>query len=770
MRHEFRRRPPLPFAFRVFTRFLIALVCVLAQTTASAGTSAHLWSKRFGGANDQYGLAAAVDAAGNVLISGNFLGTLTFGGSEVTTPEGGAQYGFLAKFNAAGAHQWSQFFAAARCVPYALAVDASGNVIITGSYYGSVNFGGAASTYTVSYNVFVAKFDPAGVHQWSSFFGEETFESDQLGYDVAVDAAGNVVITGEFEDHIGFGAASYASAGAFDVFVAKFDAAGGYLWSRRFGGASDQTGFSVAVDASGDVLTTGNFFGAINCGGSDLLSAGSDDVFVAKLNAGGFHQWSQRFGGSSTDTGASVTADASGGVTVTGGFGGLSGGTIDFGGGLLTSAGGSDMFLARFSPLGVHQWSQRFGSTGTDAGLSVTMDASENVVATGYIQGLVNFGGSDVSGAGYADAFVAKFSPGGVHQWSRGFGGPLNDLGRSVTTDASGNAIATGYFSGTLDLGGANLTSAAGDDIFLVKFGGESAEPAFVDIADIGNDQGGQVKLRFTPSGFDDPLAGNPVDYYEAYRRDGTAPVVWTLAGQIPAHVSPEYLVAASTLADSTISDGQHYSAFMIRAVTTSPVTTYDSPVDSGYSLDNLAPAVPTGFVYRDGALAWDRVRSADFDHYTVYGSNATSFGSAILIDHTLATTIDVADSPYAYYFVTASDAAGNEGNPAFVDGLSNADETPKTYILSVSAYPNPFNPNTTIRYTLPAKGRVTIAVYDARGAKIAVLVNEEKSDGAYSVPWRGRDDGGGIVSSGVYFARLEFEGETRAYKMLLLK
>jgi flagellar hook assembly protein FlgD len=87
-----------------------------------------------------------------------------------------------------------------------------------------------------------------------------------------------------------------------------------------------------------------------------------------------------------------------------------------------------------------------------------------------------------------------------------------------------------------------------------------------------------------------------------------------------------------------------------------------------------------------------------------------------------------------------------------------------------VSAYPNPFNPQTTVRYTLPSRGHVTLAVYDLRGEKVATLVNREVAAGAYSETWRGVNDTGAPVSSGVYFAKLSTPAGERSYKMVLLK
>jgi hypothetical protein len=232
-----------------------------------------------------------------------------------------------------------------------------------------------------------------------------------------------------------------------------------------------------------------------------------------------------------------------------------------------------------------------------------------------------------------------------------------------------------------------------------------------------------------------------------------------------------EYGLDVPTIGDSTVAVGQYYSTFFVRAATAGALTYFDSPADSGYSLDNLAPGVPGGFAYSAGVLSWKKSTAEDFDFFSIYGSNADSFALATLVDYCVAPAMDVTTSPYVFYFVTATDFSGNEGKPAVVNTLSSVDEAPKSYVLSISCYPNPFNPATTIRYTVPSKGRVSVAIYDARGAHVATLVNdEEKETGAFTREWTGRDDAGRTVSSGVYFARVSHSSGTRSYKMVLLK
>ncbi|UCF06867.1 MAG: hypothetical protein JSV33_07555, partial [bacterium] len=125
-----------------------------------------------------------------------------------------------------------------------------------------------------------------------------------------------------------------------------FDADGNHLWSKRFGDTSQQQGHSVACDGSGNVVVTGHFVGSVDFGGRALMSAGGADIFLARFDADGTHLWSKRYGDASTQVGYGVACDGSGNVVVTGNFEG----NVNFGGGPLTSAGGWDIFLAQFEP------------------------------------------------------------------------------------------------------------------------------------------------------------------------------------------------------------------------------------------------------------------------------------------------------------------------------------------------------------------------------------------------------------------------------------
>lgn len=734
----------------------------------------HLGSRQIGGTDDDIGYDARMDVTGRRVVTGGFSGTVDFGGGPLTSA---GQFDiYIAKYGPTGNHLWSKGLGSIESqVGTSVALLASGAVVVTGNFFGTVDFGGGALTSAGGADIFLAMYDTNGSHLWSKQFGGIATDTGQR---VQADASGNVYLTGYFSGTANFGGGPLTSAGGTDVVVAKFDVAGAHQWSQHYGSTSNEIGFDLELDASGNIVVSGQFGGTVSFGGVALVSAGGLDIFVAKYNGSGAHQWSQRFGSTSTDIGDAVAVDGAGNVIVAGRFGG----TVNFGGVALASAGGSDIFVAKYNAAGAHQWSKRFGSTGTDICRGVAADAGGDVAVTGDFTGVVDFGGGPLTSAGGVDMFLARYDSGGNHEWSERFGSTASERSGNVEINPAGIQIMTGRFALTASFGGAPFTSAGFDDAFAAIFGNDPVNPVISSIIDVGNDQGRYVELQFSKSG------GIGVEQYEAYRRDDPLPAAalgpftasasrqlllsqgWMFVGAIPESFLNTYEMTAATLADSTISNGPHESVFFVRAATYVPWAYYDSPPDSGDSLDNLAPGTPTNFAYGAGQLSWNESGDSDFDYFSLYGSNTDTFASASVIDYTVAPTMDVTASPYTYYFVTATDFSGNEGMPAVATALTEVDGTPQHYILSVSAYPNPFNPETTIRYTVPSKGRVTIAVYDVRGARIASLLDVERETGAYTHAWDGRDAGGVTASSGVYFARITHPSGARTYKMVLLK
>ncbi len=256
-----------------------------------------------------------------------------------------------------------------------------------------------------------------------------------------------------------------SSAGAWDTTAGNDTNYG----SITFGNGHDK-GYGVAVDGSGNVYTTGGYDGASESGNFPA-SNGDRDVFVTKLNAAGAHQWTTTFGGTDQDYGYGVAVDGSGNVYVTGRFTG----TVDFGAGNVTSAGGRDVFVTKLNAAGAHQWTTTFGGTGTDTGRGLAVDGSGNVLVTGWFSATVNFGAGNVTSVGNYDAFVTKLNSSGVHQWTTTLGDQQYDWGYGVAVDGSGNVHVTGRFGGTVDFGAGNVTSNGGNDGFVTKLNSSGA-------------------------------------------------------------------------------------------------------------------------------------------------------------------------------------------------------------------------------------------------------------------------------------------------------
>jgi hypothetical protein len=234
------------------------------------------------------------------------------------------------------------------------------------------------------------------------------------------------------------------------------------------GGTNLDTVKALGVDASGNPTAVGYFAGTANFGGANLTSAGANDVFVAKYSAAGAHQWSNRFGDADDQRAYGAAVDAAGNVVLTGYFNG----TMSFGGPSFTNAGGADMFLAKLTATGAHSWSKAIGTSLSygEMGEAVAIDGAGNILLTGEVVQPVDFGGGVIVPPSITyDAFVAKYSPSGVHQWSKRFAADWDDHGKAVAVDGSGNIVLTGDFYQSEDFGGGLLLSPGGSDGFLVK-------------------------------------------------------------------------------------------------------------------------------------------------------------------------------------------------------------------------------------------------------------------------------------------------------------
>jgi dienelactone hydrolase len=254
------------------------------------------------------------------------------------------------------------------------------------------------------------------------------------------------------------------------------------VWQVSVGGESDvpgRGGFGqrgtgqmprivrgVSTDREGGVFFCGSFFGKCSVGGQERSSAGAADVLIGRLNGGGGVAWLKGFGARGTDIAPDIATDSRGNCAVTG----MCSSETRFDSSTVTTMGGSDAFTAKLDKHGAVLWVRTVGGPQADCGNEICADRDDNVLVVGNTYGGMKAGAKEWPHAGGMDCFVLKYSAAGELLWSVPIKGAGNEQGRGITTDAGGNVLVAGEFTGTIHIEDSALTAASGQrDIFVVR-------------------------------------------------------------------------------------------------------------------------------------------------------------------------------------------------------------------------------------------------------------------------------------------------------------
>lgn len=331
-------------------------------------------------------------------------------------------------------------------------------------------------------DIFVAKFDDTGDQLWAVSFGGSQFD---FGYGVVADDFGNVYITGSFSGTVDFdpgsGTENLTSNAQSDIFIVKLNASGDLVWAENIGGVSSSEGRALAMDAAGSIYLTGNFGGTTDfdpgTGTTNLTAAGGNDVFVLKMNSGGDLTWAKSMGGSGTDQTRALSIDAAGNCYVAGYYTG----TADFDPGTgtvnLTSNGTQDAFIVKLTTSGDYVWAKSLGGTDNDQALSISVDGVGSVYTSGTFSGTADFdpgtGTANLTSNGFQDAFISRLDANGDFVFVKQIGGPKTEQGIGISADDLGNVYVTGDFDDTVDFDpGASvntLMTNGSPDVFVLK-------------------------------------------------------------------------------------------------------------------------------------------------------------------------------------------------------------------------------------------------------------------------------------------------------------
>ena len=358
--------------------------------------------------------------------------------------------------------------------------DAAGDVYEAGTFAGFRTLG----AFTLVSNggtpdAYVARFTPTGGCVWAVRAGD--FGAD-AATDLALDPAGNVVVTGRFSGTAAFGPVTLTSQGGTDLFVAPLSAAGVWLGATGAGSTADDQGLAVALDAAGDALVAGTFGAPFTLGTTPLPTAGAGDLLVAKLLAGGGWAWaaavSAPLPAPSSFSSLRVTAlttDGTGNVTLAGQFANT---TLQFGSTVLVNGNihqfQYDGFVAQLSAAGQWRWARGMAGAADDQCADLAADGAGNLYVCGSFNsdtltfaGLPDVANSHPGGSLGFDGYVAMLTPAGAWAWAM----PVASVGflslYALAVEPTGRLYLAGGYSGTATFGGTTLANTGAFDVLV---------------------------------------------------------------------------------------------------------------------------------------------------------------------------------------------------------------------------------------------------------------------------------------------------------------
>jgi hypothetical protein len=710
----------------------------------------YLWAHKIGGTGIDDGLNIAVDANGNVYITGNFKGTVDFdpsvGGVANLNESDGT--GFFAKYDTNGNYVWAHNIGTSS---KGIAVDASNNVYVIGSFFGTLDFDpsttNTANLTASSIDIFFAKYDTDGNYIWAYNIGGGGFDFKN-GNSIAVDGSGNVYITGDFRgadvdfDPSAGGTANLSSNGDTDAFFAKYDSNGNYLWAHQIGGTAYDGGVVIRVDASNNVYISGAFsssnvdFDPSAGGTTNLSSNGSLDIFFAKYDSNGNYVWAHGIGGTNKDSDRGMTVDGNGNVYITGYFQGFN---VDFdpsaGGTALLSANrstSSSIYVAKYNSNGAYIWAYEIGGDDSNNGAGIVLDGQENILFTGHFSennadfDPITGGVAALNNQGQYDIFIAKYCqsvPSGAGSiTSSATTVCQNQTGVTYTVPAIANA--TGYVW-TLPTG-ANIVAGANTNSITVDFSnassgnvtvkgtngcGEGVVSAALAIT-VNTSLAPAVSLTSNANN-NEIVQDSQVTFTATPSNTGAKPAYqWQIDGVNIAGATNNTYVTSSLENGETVSVIVTASAACVTTPTVSASLSVKvvSPPDAPFNITGVS-------TLNEMVLSWETTGTGNESGFYILRSigDSNNFVNIKTLGAGIRNYTDIDQSPNTqlYYKVVAFNIAGEAASAIFSPLMTGTDEE------LTNVYPNPFSKTFSITLSNLYQGKVRVRLLNLQGQLI---------------------------------------------------
>ena len=435
------------------------------------------------------GESISIDHIGDVYITGRFSGTVDFdpgAGAFVITSNGDNDI-FILKLDISGNFLWAKNIGGLDDDRgHSIVLDTAGNIYITGSFFGTIDTDPDVAVYNLTSNgnndIFILKLDSDGNFVWAKSIGGS---SSDVGLSLTIDNSDKIYLTGWFSDIVDFNPDSgvFYLTGSSDVFVTKFDTNGNFIWAKGMGGSYYDQGNSITVDDFGNVYTTGTFQLTADFDPDtsifNLISNGSSDVFISKLDFMGNFLWAKSLGGNNytNDEGNSLTVDNIGNVYITGSYSGM----VDFDPGVDVynlNSFNKDIYVLKLDTYGDFIWAKSMEGGNSDRGISIALDEDGSVYITGVFYGTVDFNPNIqthyLTSNGETDIFLTRLDSHGNLVWAKNIGGSSYETSYCITIDTFRNIYMTGYFRDSADFNPSSenyyLYSNCDFSLFTLKF------------------------------------------------------------------------------------------------------------------------------------------------------------------------------------------------------------------------------------------------------------------------------------------------------------
>ena len=439
-----------------------------------------------------YGYDIAVNSENDILVAGNYYGTVDFDPSSTVQNlnSGGQRSNYIMKLDENGSLIWvNQLFSPSTNGDLVFTIDDDDNFYVAGAFREETDFdfgSGTTSFPTDEGEQYVAKYNTDAELIWIVRLGKE--DSDMTISDINIDVNGDAIVVGSFESNIKLTDAndnySLFSNGEYDGYITKINGDSGlFQWYKNFGGTDNEVLHAVVTDADTNIFLTGVFYETTDLdpgsGNFPLTANGVGDAFITKLKSNGNFVWAGAISGPATEVGYDIITDNNGDLIISGGWAQVA----DFDMGpdeFLYSGGGSRTFINKIDTAGNFIWVTRYSTFISTSEREMVVDSDNNIYQTGAFGGVfddismsTSIGNITLTTTGSTDAIISKINSDGYFVWAKQIIGSEQQFGIDIALNNNGDILATGGFKGMADFnpgdGVFNLNANETYDAYIIN-------------------------------------------------------------------------------------------------------------------------------------------------------------------------------------------------------------------------------------------------------------------------------------------------------------